>query len=139
MLVMHDVTRHPTRKVDKWGSGQFQAARGGHAHQGLDLQASPGEKILSPIDGTVVRDAFPYKDSSEYTGVLIRGTGEWLGYEVKIFYVNGLSCGPVKAGDNIGFAQNVAKRYPGITNHVHLEIRYLQQVKNPLDFFLRCF
>lgn len=35
MLVMHDVTRHPTRKVDKWGSGQFQAARGGMRIRGL--------------------------------------------------------------------------------------------------------
>ena len=139
MLLMHSVTSGPTRKVDKWGSGQYGTGRHDHVHQGLDLQARPGDQILAPISGQVVRQANPYRDSKQYTGVVIKGTGEWKGYEVKIFYVNGLFCGQVNAGDRIGTAQDISLRYPGITNHVHLEIRYNHQLKNPLDYFGMCF
>jgi len=113
-----------SRATDKYGSGQFHAGRsmGGnrYSHQGLDIAVQPKDRIFSPVEGNVVREAIPYPP---FSGVLIRGTGQYAGYEVKLFYVNGLACGAVSAGDYIGNAQDLTIKYPGITNHVHMEVR----------------
>ena len=105
-------------------------------HQGLDIQARPSARILSPIDGAIIREAAPY---SPFTGVAIRGTGDYTGYEVKLFYVKGYLCGPVKAGDLIGTAEDLSIKYPGITNHVHLEVRNRGIVVSPLHVYQMCF
>jgi hypothetical protein len=49
------VLNQRSRTSDKYGSGQFGVSRDHHSrsHQGLDVVASPGELIFSPIDGTV--------------------------------------------------------------------------------------
>src|SRR5262249_44317344 len=117
------ITNGPSRRTDAWGSGQYGAGRGGRKHHGLDIVARPAESIHSPIDGDLVREARPYATDRRFTGVVIRGTGSWLGYEVKLFYVDGEFSGPVRAGDVVGHAQDLAVKYPGITNHVHFEVR----------------
>ena len=71
-------------------------------------------------DGIILREAIPYPP---FSGLLIRGTGGYAGYEVKLFYVDGLWCGPCSAGTTIGYAENLAFKYPGIPNHVHIEVR----------------
>ena len=76
---------------------------------------------------------------SRYRGVVINGTGEWKGFEVKVFYVEGSFSGPVRVGDIVGQAQNVARKYPGITNHVHLEVRKNGKVLSPFEVFGSCF
>lgn len=129
-----------SRASDEYGSGQFHAGRTKgkkrHEHQGLDVLASPNEQIFSPIDGEIIREAIPYPP---FTGIAIRGTGDYAGYEVKLFYVQGYFCGPVKAGAAIGVAENLAKKYPGITNHVHLEVRNQGKVVPPFDVYQMCF
>lgn len=99
----------------------------------------PGQVIRSPIDGEVVREAFPYKPPSPYRGVVIRGTGGWEGYEIKMFYVQGFFCGSVTAGSFVGWAQDLTPRYPGITNHVHLEVRLHGRVISPWEIYNMCF
>ena len=123
---------------NKYGSGQFGASRdkGTRKHKGLDVKAVPHEAVFSPLDGVIVRECVPY---APFTGLLIRGTGEHSGYEVKLFYVQGLACGPVKAGELVGAAEDLSVKYPGITNHVHLEIRKNGKVVPPLDFYEMCF
>jgi hypothetical protein len=127
-----------SRAVDPRGSGQFGALRdhGKRRHQGLDIKANPGEMILSPIDGDVVREAVPYPP---FTGLLIRGSGEYDGYDVKLFYVTGLACGPCMAGTPVGYAEDLNKKYPGITNHVHMEVRYKGKIVPPTDTYQMCF
>jgi hypothetical protein len=129
-----------SRATDKYGSGQFHAGRTKgkkrHDHQGLDVQAMPNERILSPIDGEIIREAVPYPP---FTGVVIRGTGDYAGYEVKLFYVRGYSCGPVRSGDLIGTAEDLSIKYPGITNHVHLEVRNQGKVIPPFDVYQMSF
>lgn len=129
----------PTRQLDAHGSGQFGASRGARRHQGLDIVARAGEQVKSPIDGDVMREALPYPADPRYRGVVIRGTGKFAGYEVKMFYVEGLFCGQVKAGQVVGSAQNLGDKYPGITNHVHLEVRYKGAVVSPLEMYRMCF
>ncbi len=137
MPVFHKVTSGPVRGTDKYGSGKFGVSRDGgkRSHQGLDLGALPGEKILSPIEGLVVREARPYANDPKYVGVVIDGTGEWKGYQVKMFYVKGIKLGRVRAGEVVGTAQDLGKKYPGIINHVHLEVRLHGLVVSPAPMF----
>ena len=135
------INDNPTRQMDGYGSGQFNASRDGgkRHHQGLDVVSRPGEPVKSPIDGDVIAESVPYKNDPRYRGVRIRGTGRHAGYEVKMFYLQGLFCGPVKAGDVVGYAQNLEEKYPGITNHVHMEVRQHGVLLSPLDLYKMCF
>lgn len=122
----------------KYGSGQFGASRdhGKRHHSGLDVLAAAREPVFSPIDGEVIREAVPYPP---FSGLLIRGTGEYAGYEVKLFYVDGLMCGPCKAGSIVGYAENLGVKYPGIPNHVHMEVRSKGTLVPPFQTYLMCF
>ncbi len=133
------VATQRTRRSDIHGSGQYGAGRGSRKHQGVDVVAYPGERVFSPISGEIVRESFPYAEDLSYRGLVIRGTGDWSGYEIKIFYVEGLNCGPVVPGSPIGFAQDLSRRYPGITNHVHVEVRRNGQVMPLTDLYRMCF
>jgi hypothetical protein len=137
MPVFHKVTTGAVRGTDKYGSGKFGMSRDGgkRSHQGLDLVALPGEKVLAPMEGIVEREARPYKDDPRYRGVVIKGTGDWKGYEVKMFYVQGMKMGRVRAGEVVGTAQDLGKKYPGITNHVHMEVRLHGLVISPAAMF----
>ena len=117
--------RNPRMRNDNWGQGHFGAKRGNRTHQGIDLVVSPGQSIKSPVAGVVVRKAPPYPDMS-YSGVLIRGTGVHEGIEVKMFYMaphEYLIGQPVRRGQEVGKAQKVSNRYPGMTDHLHIEFR----------------
>ena len=137
MPVFHAVTSGAVRGTDRYGSGKFGVSRDGgkRSHQGLDLVAFPGEKVLSPIEGIVVREARPYRDDPKYGGLVISGTGDWKGFEVKMFYVQGIKMGRVRAGEVVGTAQDLGKKYPGITNHVHMEVRLHGLVISPASMF----
>jgi murein DD-endopeptidase MepM/ murein hydrolase activator NlpD len=142
MPIARTVVRNQRSRIyDKFGSGQFGVTRDHHSrlHQGLDMVASRRERIFSPIDGTVVREAIPYPKDPSMRGVIIKGSGEWAGYEIKIFYAEGLVTGGVKAGQHIAFAQDLGRKYPGITNHVHVEVRRSGAVVSPQDIFAQCF
>jgi hypothetical protein len=126
MSIAHEIIRiQKSRQHDRWGTGKFGASRdhGHRAHRGLDIVTIPGEIIASPIAGIIVRETYPYKNDNTLVGVLIKGTGEWSGFELKIFYVTGLFCGNAVPGQQIGLAQNLQQKYPGITNHVHVEAK----------------
>lgn len=124
------------RQPDRWGSGEFDAPRGPRRHQGVDIAARVGDTVMSPIQGKVERKSFPYANDLRYSGVFIRGRGEHQGLVVKLFYVTpaprvvGRIVGP---GDVIGFVQDLQAKYPGITNHVHLEVRRNGIVIDPLS------
>jgi len=135
------VRNQRSRTHDQFGSGQFGSSRdhGSRFHQGLDVVASPREMIFSPIRGKVVREALPYKNDLSVRGVVIRGIGEWTGYEIKIFYADGLISGEVAPGQHIAFAEDLSRKYPGITNHVHIEVRCKGRVVPPQDLFAQCF
>lgn len=119
------------RERDKWGDGKFGANRDkGRPHMGVDVTAQPGQPIQSAVSGTVISagnlvygdettQKFPEKKS--YTSVSVR-TDE--GYIVKQFYVSpSVRTGDrVEAGQKIGTSQDLSRAYPGITNHVHIEV-----------------
>lgn len=123
------------RGCDPFGCGSFGAARSGHAHAGIDVVATPGQKILSPINGTVTRFPFPYSGDLSYTGIEIKNAT----HRVKIFYLQPvvIAGATVKQGQQIGVAQNIASKYGStMTNHVHIEVYNAQgQLLDPTNLF----
>ena len=136
-MQLQALTRAPLRLrgEDEWGRGNFGAPRGDHTHRGIDIIVSPGDDIFAPLDGEIVRTAIPYDDDERFSGILIRGLQTWHGYEIKIFYMQcAAPPGHVNAGEFIGKAQSIALRYPGITNHIHVELWKDGVVIDPTPF-----
>ena len=109
------------RGLDKHGEGKYGAGRGNRLHRGADYICTPGQDIVSPIKGVVVREARPYASTEFYSGLLIRG----MDIEIKMFYLvpdTTILGMPVEIGTVIGIAQDISERYSGMTPHIHLEI-----------------
>jgi len=119
------------RGHDRWGDGKFGSNRDhGRPHMGVDIADRPGQPVGSTVSGTVVSSGNPvyspgrvkeHPKKAEYTSVSVRTDN---GFLVKHFYVDpGVRVGDrVEAGQAIGTAQNLGHAYPGITNHVHVEV-----------------
>jgi hypothetical protein len=116
---------NPYRGCDSQGCGAYKASRGTREHEGLDIAATVGSKAYTPIAGTVTRQTRVYASDSRYTGIVIAGTGYFVGYEVKVFYIGNMPMAGtmLPKGAVIGFVQNIAAKYPGLKNHIHIEIR----------------
>lgn len=133
-ILINPVKNGKIRKPDKWGQGHFGASRGKRSHNGLDIEAKAKQEIVAPIDGKVIRKAYPYASDMRYTGLLIEGTGKYIDYTVKIFYIDpsaGVAGKTVQAGDKIGEAQDLTVKYTGITNHVHIEVKIKGKHEDP--------
>lgn len=133
------VKNQKSRIQDAWGSGLYHASRAERIHKGLDIVAAPGEKISAPFEGQILRESIPYPDDPSFRGVFIEGTGKWKGYHMKIFYVEGLLSGGVKEGQEIATVQNLTKRYPRITNHIHVEVKKDEAQIDPFDLWQMSF
>ena len=112
------------RACDGFGCGAFGADRdaGGRRHEGTDFDALAGQAVDAPISGFVSKIGFAYSDDQRYRFVQI--TNPALHYQARVFYVNpSVREGQaVHVGQPIGRDRSLEARYPGITNHVHLEI-----------------
>ena len=117
-------TGKDVRGCDRYGCGNFGAERdaGGRRHEGADYDAAAGQKVDAPISGFVSRIGAAYPGDQRYHYVEI--TNPALHYEARVFYVDpSVREGQaVHIGQLIGRAHSLQPRYPGITNHVHLEI-----------------
>ena len=112
------------RGVDDWGSGAFGASRGNRPHLGLDLVVLPGESVYAPFDMEVQRISNPYTNSP-YTGIAFRSTTDTTVFNGRLWYFTPQSDivgNNVRKGEVIGTAQDLGLKYPGITNHVHLQL-----------------
>lgn len=116
----------PERGTDKWGSGKYGAPRVHHGkqdtHKGVDIAAMPGSIVLSPVRGVCTKHGYPYSDDLSFHYIQITDAH---GYDVRLFYVDPLIAvgAHVGVGLQIGRVQSLLDRYPGITNHVHLEVK----------------
>ncbi|MFZ0267007.1 peptidoglycan DD-metalloendopeptidase family protein [Caulobacter sp.] len=112
------------RGHDEFGDGQFGARRDGGAreHEGVDYVATAGQDVQAPISGYVTKIGYAYAGSSDLKFVEISNPA--LGYVARAFYVKpGVEVGQtVRLGEVIGSVESLQKHYPGITNHVHLEV-----------------
>lgn len=100
----------------------FGASRGGgRKHLGLDLISVPGDEVVAPISGRVVKVGWAYPDA-DLGSLTIEGEGATF----QLLYVRSLQkVGTLLTqGDVVGEAQDVAAYYArkgqnGMTNHVH--------------------
>lgn len=109
-------------RCDTEGQGYYGASRGNRKHKGIDFECVVGQPVLSPIAGKIVRVAYPYSDTKEYSGVLIENGS----VAIKIFYFTPfkkkIGC-YVRASEKIGTAQDISKRYSNkMKPHLHLQI-----------------
>jgi len=112
------------RGHDDFGDGQFGARRDGgtREHEGVDYVAEAGQAVLAPISGYVTKIGYAYAGSSDLRFVEI--TNPALGYVARAFYVKpDVEVGQtVRLGETIGRVKSLQSHYPGITDHVHLEV-----------------
>ena len=135
-IVFVNPTGGKIRIHDKWGKGHYGASRKNgkkqRRHKGSDFIAIPNQDIVSVISGEVTKIGYPYASDLSFRYIEIYD-GQM--YRVRIFYVEpkvGLKVGAnIKAGDMIGRYQSLVKRYPKITDHVHVEIRKHGTYVNP--------
>ncbi|WP_162894061.1 M23 family metallopeptidase [Phaeobacter sp. LSS9] len=120
------------RTKDDYGIGFFLAPRalygndgkrvGTRYHGGVDFVSKPGQEIVSPVNGEVLRVSNAYKSNNQGLSAVIIGHE---GYEFKVLYTSP----EVKKGDfvlrgqRIGTAQDLKPKFgDGMTNHIHLSI-----------------
>lgn len=136
----YPITR-PAQKMrnDTQGDGHFGASRGRRRHNGLDIIVTPGSAVYCPIEGFMKRVAHPYggRRNKKWLGCAIEGTGLYLGYEVKIFYMDPFLMGEyVYPNDIVGKAQAISKKYTSaMIDHLHVEVRYRGMLVNPATLF----
>lgn len=116
----------PVIRSDKAGDGSFGANRGRRVHTGVDFVCTPNRDVYSPVDGRITKLGYPYGDDLSWRYVEVMDEED---YRHRLFYVKpaDVAVGDwVDAGDVIGLAQDISKRYPSqekpMTPHVHYEI-----------------
>lgn len=122
------------RGVDSHGSGAFGAPRGSRKHNGIDFAASVGQEILTPVTGIVSKVGYPYGDDLSFRYVEVTTPKN---HKHRVFYISP----SVQVGDSVlegvtclGLVQDLCKRYPKITNHIHYEIKDGNKYLNPDDY-----
>lgn len=117
-------TGKPVRACDDYGCGAFGARRdaGERRHEGTDFDAEAGQPVDAPISGFVTKIGEAYLDDGRYRFLEI--TNPALRFQARVFYVDPTveEGQAVRLGQPIGRARSLEPRYPGITNHVHLEL-----------------
>jgi murein DD-endopeptidase MepM/ murein hydrolase activator NlpD len=117
-------TGKAVRGCDEFGCGGFGSRRDGgeRRHEGTDFDAEAGQAVKAPLSGFVTKIGEAYVDDGRYRFVEISNPA--LRYVARVFYVDpSVREGQaVRIGQPIGRAHSLEPRYPGITNHVHLEL-----------------
>lgn len=130
----------PVREQDRYGDGSFNAPRGDRPHDAIDFACYPGSVIRAVRGGKVTNIGFSYAsgvgawDSPEpYRYVEITDP---YGFSVQYHYVNPeVEEGEtVRPGDVLGVSQELGRRYPGITEHVHFTVERDGKTWHPFDY-----
>ena len=130
---IHDLKQ---RKCDPQGCGHYGASRGSRKHNGVDLTASPGDKVSLDFSGEVVKVGFAYSDPKKshlrYVAVkldkaingVLTGIYSDKQFYCRVFYIStDLENGDtVMPGTTIGEVKDLTVFYKGITNHIHFEL-----------------
>lgn len=127
----------PIRGQDAHGSGEYGAPRGDHTHKGVDLSCCKGSKIHPCRAGEVTKIGYPYNPNDAKKGYLryVQVT-DADGFEHRYFYIKPM----VKVGDHvdsidiIGESQGLIEIYPGITDHIHYEVKLYGSFVDPRRF-----
>ena len=111
------------RGCDAQGCGSFGAPRGVGSHYGSDYEATTGQEVYASVSGIVEKIGYPYADDLSFRYIKIAASDGTIVRELYVFPAPGLTVGDsVAAGTIIGTEQILSGRYPGITEHSHLDI-----------------
>ncbi|MFM7346769.1 MAG: peptidoglycan DD-metalloendopeptidase family protein [Tagaea sp.] len=134
------------REIDAQGEGHFGARRmrptGPDGHRGIDIEAAPGARVVSPVDG-VVRPPRPGAQDQGNQNLVVIETED--GHQFRVLYLSrdsNLRPGTkVIAGETpLGTAVDNRTLYPGaqgMTNHIHMEVHKNGRARNPRPFMRR--
>ena len=117
------------RGTDKYGSGAFKASRGKRTHNGIDKRVEPDTKIYHVSGGIVTKLGYAYSDDLSFRYVQITSGN----IDYRYFYIHPcVKTGQTVTAENcIGTSQKLGDRYPGITEHVHFEVKLDGAIVNP--------
>jgi len=94
--------------------------------------ARTGQDVVAVTGGEVTNVGYPYGDDLSFRYVEITGSD---GYVAREFYIqpgaNVQTGARVQAAQVLGTQQRLGGRYPGITEHVHVEIRRSGRLIDP--------
>ena len=109
------------RECDPQGCGHFGASRKNRSHTGVDYIATPEQPVKAIRSGTVTLVGHVYSDDLSFRYIAIRTDD---GLVVRQLYVSPyVAVGSrVQAGEVIGSYQRLGIRFPGITEHVHIDV-----------------
>lgn len=122
----------PETRKDGRGDGAFGARRDGGSrfHTGRDYIVIPGEEVYSMIGGKVEKYERPYAHHPFWRGVQIANHM----FRLEMWYMDPTTVVVpgqiVKAGDLVGYAQNISLKYPpnkdgAMTPHIHVRLTLL--------------
>lgn len=126
----------PRRLSDIFGDGHLGASRGNRPHLGVDFVTVPGTPIYAPFDFKSDGISFPYVGNLVLTGYKGKSVE---GYHIRLWYITPLpsllvGSVDVSKGDLIGYAQSLQDKYPGITNHIHVQVWSNTYVPNSFEY-----
>ena len=132
---------NPSRGVDAWGSGEFGASRDGgtRPHLGVDYVVSEGDTIYAPFDMEIYSTSRPYSDSTTFTGIKYNTQVNGVDFNGRMWYFipyPNIIGSVVTKGEPIGVAQSLQPRYPGITDHIHLQLATATNVSSSFSTIL---
>jgi murein DD-endopeptidase MepM/ murein hydrolase activator NlpD len=134
-MTLSPPTELGSRQRDAWGAGSYGASRDGgkRKHTGLDILSSSGFPVGAPVSGVISRLGQVYEGDTALKLVEIKVSD---GCVVSVFYVDpSVKEGDqIERGQEIGQAQSLDKRYPGISNHVHLAVKSGAEFVDPTRF-----
>ena len=123
---------------DVWGNREFDAWRDNRTrkHAGVDLDAAPGDPVTPAVNGIVTKLDWAYEPKEGQPAYRYVEVTTDQGKVARHLYVKP----SVEVGDRvesgktlIGSAQDLSLRFPGMSNHVHFEMRDSGKVRPPLD------
>jgi len=125
------------RGTDEQGQGHYGAPRGKRTHKGIDIITEKEMPVYAVESGVVTKIGYPYnpddkkKGHLRYVQVSTRDA-----YKTRYFYVTPwVRVGDeITAGDVIGESQGLCDIYPGITDHIHFEVKKDGEYINPNEF-----
>jgi len=96
---------------------------GKRTHLGRDYIALEGDEAIFPIHSVIEQIGVAYTKSA-LSSIHLRGVGEHRGLIAKVLYVGCEHQAGYegRVGERLGTVQSLQEKYPGITNHVHLEV-----------------
>ncbi|MBX2809756.1 MAG: M23 family metallopeptidase [Cellvibrionaceae bacterium] len=109
------------RQCDTQGCGHYGASRKDRSHLGVDYIATVEQPVRAVHAGVVTHLGHTYSDDLRFRYIAIKTDDKLI---IRHLYVLPfVSVGMrVEAGEVIGSYQSLALRYPGITEHVHIDV-----------------